>query len=150
LGIKGHVAVKSEFPRFEAAISGEGYGFVYVMSYPDSSKVKIGHALHPDTRASNIGGTLAPEDPQLEAYYWCSENREKVERAAHSALAQHRGKGEWFSVSVPQAMQAIELAAVSLEIELKLIFSQKERTGIEKDYVWVPSKMAYVRRTKSR
>ena len=99
--------MKSEFPRFEAAISGEGYGFVYVMSYPDSSKVKIGHALHPDTRASNIGGTLAPEDPQLEAYYWCSENREKVERAAHSALAQHRGKGEWFSVSVPQAMQAI-------------------------------------------
>lgn len=142
--------MNSGFPKFSAVVSGTGYGFVYVMSYPDSDKLKIGHSLQPDTRASNIGGTLAPEDPELEAYYWCSENREKVEKAAHSALAKHRSKGEWFSVSVPQAMQAIELAALSLKIELKLVFSQKERTGLDMDYVWVPEEQAYVRRTKAK
>ena len=140
------------FPSFSCTVSGPGYGFVYVMSYPGSEKVKIGHTLDPDTRASTIGGTLAPEDPVLQAYYWCSENREAVERQAHAHLREHRQKGEWFLIGVKDAMNAIELAGVKLEIQLKLVFevSSKKRTAFEEQYIWVPTEGAYVRRNKAK
>lgn len=141
-----------DFPSFSCTVTGPGYGFVYVMSYPGSDKVKIGHALDPDTRASTIGGTLAPEDPVLQAYYWCSENREAVERRAHTRVKSYRQHGEWFSLSVKDAMNEIELAGVELEIELKLVFaaSPRRRTEFEEQYVWVPSERAYVRRNKAK
>ena len=55
--------------KFQGTISGTGYGYVYIMSYPNSNKYKIGHAINPTTRARDIGGTLAPETPILEVYF---------------------------------------------------------------------------------
>jgi len=104
--------------KFQCTVSGAGFGFVYIMSYPKSDKVKIGHSLDPSTRASDIGGTLAPETPILEAYYWCSERREDVERKAHEIEMENRHNGEWFKVSVKQAMNAIEKAAKLVRVEL--------------------------------
>jgi hypothetical protein len=153
LGIKDRVEVTDrDFLSFSCTVSGPGYGFVYVMSYPGSDKVKIGHTLDPDTRAGTIGGTLAPEDPVLQAYYWCSENREAVERQAHARAKEYRQKGEWFLISVKDAMNAIELAGVELKIELKLVFeaSPRRRTAFEEQYIWVPSEGAYVRRNKAK
>ena len=103
----------SDFPKFTCTVSGPGYGFVYVMSYPGSDKIKIGHSLHPDTRASSIGGTLAPEDPVLEAYYWCSERRETVERQVHALARECRQKGEWFLITVDQLNRIISLFVTS-------------------------------------
>lgn len=84
----------------DATITGAGYGYVYVMSYPRSDKVKIGHAHDPSTRAIDIGGTLAPEEPVLEISYWCSERRQDVERRAHVLQAATRANGEWFKLPV--------------------------------------------------
>ena len=138
----------SDFPSFTCTVSGPGYGFVYIMSYPGSDKVKIGHTLQPDTRARNIGGTLAPEDPVLEAYYWCSERREAVERRAHALANEFRQKGEWFLISVEGAMKAIQLAAVELDIKLKLVFekSNQKETTFKEQYKWDPKQLAFVRR----
>lgn len=108
--------------KFNGTISGSGYGYVYIMSYPGSDKLKIGHSLNPTTRAEDIGGTLAPETPVLEAYYWCSERREDVERKAHDLERHNRANGEWFDISVEKARAAIETAAEATGVEIQLVF----------------------------
>lgn len=112
--------------NFQGQVTGPGYGFVYVMSYPGSGMVKIGHSLYPDTRASQIGGTLAPEEPVLESYFWCSERREAVERKAHALQASVRGNGEWFDISVTAAMQTIQEGAAQVSVPIQLIFERQQ------------------------
>lgn len=113
--------------KFQCTVSGAGYGFVYIMSYPGSNKLKIGHSLNPSTRAAEIGGTLAPERPVLEAYYWCSERREDVERKAHEIEGRNRHNGEWFTLSAEDAMGVIVKAAKDVNVELQLIFDNCDR-----------------------
>lgn len=112
--------------KFLGTISGHDYGYVYIMSYPKSNKYKIGHALNPTTRVADIGGTLAPETPILEAYFWCSERREDVERQAHEILKKFRSNGEWFSVSMDDAVKAIKQAAINASVEIKQVFMNKQ------------------------
>ena len=119
--------------RFQCAVSGAGYGFVYIMSYPGSDKLKIGHSLNPTTRAADIGGTLAPETPVLEAYYWCSERREDVERKAHEIEGENRHNGEWFTISAESAMGVIERAAKAVDVEIQLVFENPKRKPALKD-----------------
>lgn len=122
----------SEMKPFQANITGPGYGYVYVMSYPHSDKVKIGHSLNPTTRAAEIGGTLAPEQPVVEAYYWCSERREDVERTAHVLENHHRHNGEWFVLSITEAMAAINQAAGEVGVEIQLVFDRAEHEATMK------------------
>ena len=135
---------ESTFPTFTCTVSGPGYGFVYVMSYPGSDKVKIGHTLHPDMRAGNIGGTLAPEDPILEAYYWCSERREAIEAWVHAHFKKVRQNGEWFLISAKEATVGIDLAGIKLGITLKPVYENPSRKGnrkqtyVEERYVKIP------------
>jgi hypothetical protein len=112
-------------------ISGEGYGFVYVMSYPGSNLVKIGHALWPTSRARDIGGTLAPEQPKLEVCFRCAERREDDERRTHSLLSSQRRNGEWFLVSISRAITTIESAARDVSIEIELVQGLSLANAIE-------------------
>lgn len=126
--------------KFQCTVSGAGYGFVYIMSYPGSDKLKIGHSLNPTTRAVDIGGTLAPETPILEAYYWCSERREDVERKAHEIEGEYRHNGEWFMISAENAMDVIEKAAKAVNVEIQLVFENSKRKpnlkGMTKEERW--------------
>ena len=108
--------------KFQGTISGTGYGYVYIMSYPNSNKYKIGHAINPTTRARDIGGTLAPETPILEVYFWCSERREDVERKAHELLKAKKTNGEWFNTSLDEAIKTIEEAAAITSVDIKKVF----------------------------
>ena len=119
--------------KFQCTVSGAGYGFVYIMSYPDSDKLKIGHSLNPTTRVADIGGTLAPETPVLEAYYWCSERREDVEKKAHEIERENRRNGEWFTISAERAMSVIEKAAKAIDVEIQLVFENSKRKPALKD-----------------
>lgn len=112
--------------KFLGTISGSDYGYVYIMSYPNSKKYKIGHSLNPTTRAADIGGTLSPETPILEAYFWCSERRGDVERQAHEILKKFRSNGEWFNVSMDDAVRAIKQAATDTKVEIKQVFMNKK------------------------
>ena len=112
----------------DARITGSGYGFVYVMSYPGSDKVKIGHSLDPNSRAVDIGGTLAPEEPVVEAYYWCAERRQDVERRAHLIRTLERANGEWFRISVSAALTTIEQAAKDVGVPIQLAYSKFNTT----------------------
>lgn len=117
--------------KFQATITGAGYGYVYVMSYPGSDKLKIGHSLNPTTRAADIGGTLAPEMPILEAYFWCSERREDVERKAHEIEQGNRYNGEWFSVSIERAVEIIRQAGKALGVDIQMVFDRSEKAPLE-------------------
>ena len=112
--------------KFQATVSGRKFGYVYVLSYPGSDKLKIGHSLDPFDRAEDIGGTKAPETPVVEAFFWCSERREDVERAAHKLEKGARHNGEWFAVSVEQAISAIRKAAEQVNVEVQLIFDRDD------------------------
>lgn len=115
-----------EMSTFQGNVSGAGYGYVYVMSYPGSDKVKIGHALNPTSRAADIGGTLAPETPIAEAYFWCSERREDVERKAHAIVSANRCNGEWFKISVQRAVEVIQQAASAVGVSIQLVHDRNE------------------------
>jgi len=112
--------------HLDVKITGEGYGYVYVMSYPGSDKVKIDHSLDPTTRAKEIGGTLAPEEPVVEAHYWCSERREDVERCVHRLRANVRANGEWFRLSVVEAVATIRQAASDVGVHVQLTSSRAD------------------------
>jgi hypothetical protein len=110
--------------EFQAIVSGRKFGYVYVMSYPGSDKLKIGHSLDPFDRAEDIGGTKAPENPIVEAVFWCSERREDVERAAHKIEQTERHNGEWFNVSVERAMETIRNAAAKVNVQIQLVYDR--------------------------
>jgi hypothetical protein len=112
--------------KFQAAITGRKYGYVYVLSYPGSDKLKIGHSLDPFDRAEDIGGTKAPENPVVEAFFWCSERREDVERAAHKLQRESRHNGEWFNITVEQAMASIRDASVQVNVEVQLVYDRDD------------------------
>jgi hypothetical protein len=130
--------------RLDCTLTGEGYGFVYVMSYPNSNKLKIGHSHFPNTRVAQIGGTLAPETPTLEAYFWCSERREDVERKAHELEAKNRHNGEWFTISLADALEAISNAAKEMNVEIKLVYERDSEPRFdtpEKRQAWLKDRI---------
>lgn len=87
-------------------------GFVYAMSYPDDRHhIKIGFTNNPTQRVRDIGGTLAPKNPQIEALYFAPEAPQRIERAVHRRLGECRVNGEWFRVGAADAADAIERAA---------------------------------------
>ena len=112
--------------KFQATVSGKDFGYVYVLSYPGSDKLKIGHSLDPFDRAKDIGGTKAPENPLVEAFFWCSERREEVERSAHKLERDTRHNGEWFTVSIGQAINVIRKAADEVGVEIQLVYDRNE------------------------
>lgn len=100
---------------------GEGHGFVYVMSYPGDTLLKIGHANNVEARVKEIGGTMAPRNPIPVASFFCAKRRHLVEQAAHRLLADRRRNGEWFEVTVAQAMGAIREGAKELGILIEIV-----------------------------
>lgn len=116
--------------KFQAIVSGPGYGYVYVMSYPGDNKLKIGHSLDPFDRAKDIGGTKAPLEPVVEAFFWCSERREAVERASHRLENSARQNGEWFDISIERALEAIRSAARLENVEVQLVYDRNEITKL--------------------
>lgn len=112
--------------KFNATVSGPDFGYVYVLSYPESNKLKIGHSLDPFNRAKDIGGTKAPENPLVEAFFWCSERREDVERAAHRLAHSSRYNGEWFDISIDHALDVVRDAAIKVGVEVQLVYDLSE------------------------
>ena len=119
-----------DFPKFKADVTGPDFGFVYVMTYPGSKKVKIGHSLDPISRAAQIGGTQAPEKPALEVCIWCSERQQEVEKLAHKLGSAYRTRGEWFDVDVESAKSYLIDAASELGIERRIVFDRKGRRWV--------------------
>ena len=78
-------------------------GFLYVMAI--GSVCKIGYSVEPLMRKqsveSEIGGNVTLE------FKMYAENARGAERAAHLRLKDKRVLGEWFDVSVDEAIEAV-------------------------------------------
>jgi hypothetical protein len=86
---------------------------------------KIGFTYRPpERRARELGGSSTPHPPDV-GYEACVRSPERVERAAHDALAMFRDGREWFTAPVETAAAEIRRAAGQLFISE----SYKRTTG---------------------
>lgn len=95
----------------------KGSGKVYVMEGEDGL-VKVGYSCQVDARARQIGNVVSIAYVTKE-----KQEAERIERSAHRLLrlAGKRVRGEWFSATVAEAIDAIERAeriAEGLELAL--------------------------------
>jgi T5orf172 domain/DnaJ C terminal domain len=90
-------------------------GWVYVMDNEAMPEVvKVGYTLDdPVNRAWELRSTGNPYAYVVQ-YHALVDNPRGLERAVHEKLRQFRGEGEWFAVSLMQAISAIRESGVRL------------------------------------
>jgi hypothetical protein len=93
-------------------------GWVYVMDNEAMPEVvKVGYTLDdPVNRAWELRSTGNPYAYVVQ-YHALVDNPRGLERAVHEKLRQFRGEGEWFAVSLTQAISAIRDSGVRLLFE---------------------------------
>lgn len=104
---------------------------VYVISNDANELVKIGYADNLQQRMSGLN-CGSPVDLRLAHFVYFVDGgiAKAVEGATHRILAEHRRKGEWFSVTLEQAGEAIAQAVNSKRFRW---FSEAERRKL-RDY----------------
>lgn len=75
--------------------------------------VKVGISIDPESRASQLGVTM-PFTPVVR-YRRKRDDVRTVEKLTHRALATKKIRSEWFSVSVEDAVEAIEAVCASID-----------------------------------
>ena len=84
-------------------------GYVYVMAMKDGP-IKIGISIDPTRRLDQVRAQTVGEIGLVAQ--WRHGSSHAVEQAAHKILADRRAYGEWFSVDVYTAFDAVaEIAA---------------------------------------
>jgi hypothetical protein len=84
-------------------------GFVYAITNPAfPGYVKIGRALDPEDRLASFQTGDPLRRYKLEGYRY-SKDRYAAEQSVHSALKPWWAGGEWFLVSVKDALNALQL-----------------------------------------
>lgn len=86
--------------------------FVYVIQHDEAGPVKIGQAASPIARLAQLQAS-SPVEMHLRAAIAC-KGMNAVERRAHKIAAEQRLRGEWFDLSVLEAVETI-LRAASFE-----------------------------------
>ncbi len=89
-------------------------GFVYVMTNPAwPEAVKVGRANDSDERENNYQ-TGSPYRDYVMRYDMYFEDCRVAEKAIHADLETHQLEGEWFEVSITDAVWAIQMYELSL------------------------------------
>jgi hypothetical protein len=92
-----------------------GIGFVYVVTNPDFSSVKIGFTTRlVEARVGKDFQTAAPK-PYGISYRRLISRARQVEHRAHQLLNDCRVRGEWFEVSAEVARIAVDQAVAEVE-----------------------------------
>lgn len=92
--------------------------YLYVVGHPNGPR-KIGTSGKPKARLSSLR-TSSPFPLSGEFLASCDATAAKlIEARAHRALAPARQRGEWFGVSLEQAVSAVMRAAKELGFELR-------------------------------
>lgn len=91
--------------------TGVAEGFVYIVTNPAwPGWVKIGSAIDPVDRARSYNTGSPYRDYELQAYAY-SGNRRELEDVIHKEADHVRGRGEWFDMSVEEAIELIDIHA---------------------------------------
>ena len=78
------------------------FGHVYIIDFRDG-KVKVGHSCNPIQRRAALG----LQDFDFAFISKAYEHVERIERAAHAKLIEHRERGETFVVPTDIAIEAV-------------------------------------------
>lgn len=104
-------------------------GYIYVMDRGDARK--IGFSSRPEVRAFEVAASLLTPVNLIHSVY--VDAPRDSERAAHYRLKKCRLDGEWFDVSIDEAIDAVEWAAAnpmpmndSLPISFKFTPEEKD------------------------
>lgn len=81
---------------------------VYVME--SSGICKVGYSLNAKARLRGIRSTLPQPVRLVQTFLAWRRSARRVEKEAHRRLAEHRVRGEWFSVTPEQACRAVNEA----------------------------------------
>lgn len=90
--------------------------FVYVIQAGEDGPVKIGCSNSPIVRLNTMQ-TGAPWQLTLAAVVAC-RGMHALEKAAHREAAAHSVRGEWFDLSVLEAVELIQQAAAKTRLEI--------------------------------
>lgn len=90
--------------RFEATAD----GFVYIITNPAWSALKIGMAVEPHGRLKGYQTSCPNRDYKLEDYVYVTDRR-KAEKELHEWLGPRRLEGEWFDVPLGEARMCLGL-----------------------------------------
>lgn len=117
----GFTSLERELWRINWKTNGYPYCGVYVITTDSLYPCKIGISINPIKRLANLQ-TSHWRPLQISGYRWCESQADavKVEAKAHDILTDE-GKallGEWFDVRVEKAVEAMEWAALTLNVAL--------------------------------
>lgn len=83
-------------------------GFVYIITNPAWSALKIGMAVEPHGRLKGYQTSSPNRDYRLEDYVYVTDRR-KAEKELHEWLGSRRLDGEWFDVPLGEARMCLGL-----------------------------------------
>lgn len=95
--------------------------YVYVIAADAAGAVKIGFSKHPEKRLKQL---QTGHSGELRLYYHHPlpvENVKLIERAIHDLNRHKRVKGEWFDMSVEDAILEVKHAVIRYSEHIELI-----------------------------
>lgn len=95
--------------------------YVYVIASDPAGPVKLGSSKHPEKRVKQL---QTGHSEQLRLYYFHSipaENVKLMEKAVHEVNRHNRIKGEWYNLSVEDAILEVRHAVIRYSENLELI-----------------------------
>lgn len=108
-----------------------GVSFVYAFGREDHP-TKVGMTSRPTFRLRELN--FVRRERLAGQYFgqWPREQAAAIEQAAHRALLSHRIKGDWFSVSVEQGVEAIQTATAELGFAITRVAAASSSAGNRK------------------
>ena len=106
----------------------EGYVYICRREKSVSGLVKIGHTDDLERRVAEFNRETGADSKMiLEVAFACAADlRHSLERAAHRHGRKHRSRGEWFRLSLDEAIETVRTAAAELGINAAICFKKDQ------------------------
>ena len=106
----------------------EGYVYICRREKSASGLVKIGHTDNIERRVAEFNRETGADSKMiLEVAFACAVDlRHSLERAAHHLGRKHRSRGEWFRLSLDEAIETVRAAAAELGINAAICYKKDQ------------------------
>ena len=106
----------------------EGYVYICRREKSASGLVKIGHTDNLGRRVAEFNRETGADSKMiLEVAFACvADLRHSLERAAHRLGRKHRARGEWFRLSLDEAVETVRTAAAELGINAAICYKKDQ------------------------
>lgn len=106
----------------------EGYVYICRREKSASGLVKIGHTDDLERRVAEFNRETGADSKMiLEVAFACiADLRHSLERVAHRLGRKHRARGEWFRLSLDEAVETVRAAAAELGINAAICYKKDQ------------------------